>query len=60
MIGEDGYRPMNALNRLYWRGERFRVGKLVDQPGITSPGETPEELAENLRDTCRGMFPRDA
>ena len=48
---------MNAtLNMVYWRGEHFWLGKLVDHPDIMSQGETLEELEENLRDAWREML----
>lgn len=48
---------MNAtLNRMYWRGDHFWLGKLVDHPEIMSQGETLEELEENLRDAWREML----
>lgn len=45
-----------TLNRVYWRGEQFWLGKLVDHPEIMSQGETLEELEENLRDAWREML----
>lgn len=44
------------LNMVYWRGEHFWLGKLVDHPEIMSQGETLEELEENLRDAYREML----
>jgi predicted RNase H-like HicB family nuclease len=41
---------------VYWRGEQFWLGKLVDHPDIMSQGETLEELEENLRDAWREML----
>lgn len=50
-------RTLNAtLNMVYWRGEHFWLGKLVDHPEIMSQGETLEELEENLRDAWREML----
>jgi predicted RNase H-like HicB family nuclease len=45
-----------TLNMVYWRGEQFWLGKLVDHPDIMSQGETLEELEENLRDAWREML----
>lgn len=45
-----------TLNMVYWRGEQFWLGKLVDHPEIMSQGETLEELGENLRDAWREML----
>jgi len=38
------------LRMVYWQGERFWLGKLVDHPEIMSQGESVEELEVNLRD----------
>jgi len=35
---------------VYWKGEKFWVGKLVDHPEIMTQGETFEELEENIAD----------
>lgn len=45
-----------TLNMVYWRGEQFWLGRLVDHPEIMSQGETLEELEENLRDAWREML----
>jgi len=45
-----------TLNMVYWRGEQFWLGKLVDHPEIMSQGETLEELEENPRDAWREML----
>jgi predicted RNase H-like HicB family nuclease len=42
---------MNAkLNMIYWRSDRFWLGKLLEHPDIMTQGETLEELEENLKD----------
>ncbi|WP_126444351.1 type II toxin-antitoxin system HicB family antitoxin [Sulfuricystis multivorans] len=38
------------LNMIYWKNDRFWVGKLVDHPEIMTQGETLEELEENIKD----------
>jgi predicted RNase H-like HicB family nuclease len=38
------------LKMIYWKGERFWVGKLLDHPEIMTQGETLEELEENMKD----------
>ncbi len=35
---------------IYWKGEKFWVGKLLEHPEIMTQGETLDELEENLRD----------
>ena len=39
-----------TMNMVYWKGEKFWVGKLLDHPEIMSQGETIEELETNLRE----------
>lgn len=51
---------MNAhLKIVYWKGERFWLGRLVDHPQIMSQGESVEELEENLRDAYRELLLED-
>ena len=38
------------LTMVYWKGEHFWLGKLLERPEIMTQGETLEELEENLRD----------
>ena len=38
------------LKMIYWKAERFWVGKLLDRPDIMTQGETLEELEENMKD----------
>lgn len=38
------------LRMIYWEGEKFWVGKLVEHPEIMTQGETLEELEENMKD----------
>lgn len=38
------------LTMVYWKGEHFWVGKLLEYPEIMTQGETVEELEENIRD----------
>ncbi|MFA4909499.1 MAG: type II toxin-antitoxin system HicB family antitoxin [Desulfobacteria bacterium] len=38
------------LKMIYWKGERFWVGKLLEHPEIMTQGETLEELEENMRE----------
>jgi len=40
---------------IYWKGEKYWVGKLIDQPEIMTQGGTLEELEENLVDAYRLM-----
>jgi len=38
---------------VYWKGERFWLGKLLEHPDIMTQGETLEELETNLKDAYR-------
>ena len=44
-----------SLTLVYWKGEKFWLGKLVQHPEIMTQGETLEELEENIRDAYRMM-----
>jgi predicted RNase H-like HicB family nuclease len=43
------------LKMVYWKGEHFWVGKLLEHPEIMTQGETLGELEENLKDAYRAM-----
>lgn len=47
------------FNMIYWKGDQFWVGKLLEHPEIMTQGETLEELEENLRDAYRLMVMED-
>jgi predicted RNase H-like HicB family nuclease len=38
------------LKMIYWKGEKFWVGKLLEHPEIMTQGEPLEELEENMKD----------
>ena len=38
------------LKMVYWKSDRFWVGKLLEHPEIMTQGETLEELEENMKD----------
>jgi predicted RNase H-like HicB family nuclease len=38
------------LTMIYWKSDRFWLGKLLEHPEIMTQGETIEELEENLKD----------
>ena len=38
------------LKMVYWKGDKFWVGKLLEHPEIMTQGETLEELEENMKD----------
>jgi predicted RNase H-like HicB family nuclease len=43
------------MTMIYWKGERFWLGKLKEHPEIMTQGKTLSELEENLRDAYRMM-----
>ena len=44
---------------VYWKGDKFWLGKLLEYPEIMTQGRTVEELEENLRDAFRLMYLED-
>ena len=47
------------LNMIYWKGDKFWLGKLFEHPEIMTQGETLEELEENMRDAYKLMALED-
>ena len=47
------------LTMVYWKGEHFWLGKLLEYPDIMTQGETLEELEENLKDAYRMLVWED-
>ncbi|MSQ71755.1 MAG: type II toxin-antitoxin system HicB family antitoxin [Betaproteobacteria bacterium] len=43
------------LTMIYWKGDRFWLGKVLEHPEIMTQGETIEELEGNLKDAFRLM-----
>ncbi|MCG2811211.1 MAG: type II toxin-antitoxin system HicB family antitoxin [Candidatus Aminicenantes bacterium] len=41
------------LKMVYWKGEKFWVGKLLEHPEIMTQGKTIRELEENMKDAYR-------
>lgn len=35
---------------LYWKSDKFWLGKILEHPEIMTQGETLEELEENIKD----------
>jgi predicted RNase H-like HicB family nuclease len=48
-----------TLKMVYWKGEKFWVGKLPEHPEIMTQGETLEELEENMKDAYMLMALED-
>ena len=38
------------MNMVYWKSEKFWVGKLLEHPEIMTQGKTLDELEANLKD----------
>jgi len=38
------------MTMIYWKEEKFWLGKLLEHPEIMTQGETLEELEENIKD----------
>ena len=49
----------HRLTIVYWKSERFWLGKLLEHPEIMTQGETLEELEENLKDAYREVVLED-
>lgn len=43
------------LTLVYWKGEKFWLGKLLEYPEIMTQGETLEELEKNIKDAFQLM-----
>jgi predicted RNase H-like HicB family nuclease len=49
----------HRLTMVYWKSEKFWLGKLLEHPEIMTQGETLEELEENLKDAYHMMVWED-
>ncbi|WP_420264597.1 type II toxin-antitoxin system HicB family antitoxin [Candidatus Magnetominusculus dajiuhuensis] len=49
----------HRMTMIYWKGDKFWLGKLLDHPDIMTQGETLEELEENIKDAYRLMVLED-
>ena len=43
------------LKMIYWKGEKFWLGKLLEHPEIMTQGESVEELEANIKDAYHAM-----
>ena len=46
----------SKITMIYWKGEKFWLGKILEHPEIMTQGESIEELEENLKDAFRLML----
>jgi predicted RNase H-like HicB family nuclease len=61
-MNDNNYRRkyMNAkMTMIYWKGEKFWLGKLLEHPEIMTQGKTLKELEENIKDAYRLMVMED-
>lgn len=47
------------MNMIYWKSEKFWLGKLLEHPEIMTQGESLEELEENIKDAYLLMVMED-
>lgn len=43
------------LTLIYWKGEKYWLGKLLENPDIMTQGKTVKELIENIKDAYYQM-----
>ncbi len=43
------------MTMVYWKGQKYWVGKLLEHPEIMTQGRTLKELEENMKDAYRLM-----
>ena len=44
---------------IYWKSDRFWMGKLLEYPEVMTQGETLDELEENIKDAYELMVMDD-
>ena len=47
------------LKMVYWKGEKFWVGKILEYPDIMTQGKTLKELEENMKEAYMLMTMED-
>ncbi|MGZ3569946.1 MAG: type II toxin-antitoxin system HicB family antitoxin [Thermodesulfobacteriota bacterium] len=47
------------LRMVYWKSEKFWVGKLLEHPDIMTQGKTLKELEENMKEAYMLMTMED-
>ena len=47
------------MTMIYWKSDKFWLGKLLEHPEIMTQGETLEELEENIKDAYLLMAMED-
>jgi len=57
--GRSGNKMNRRLTLIYWKRDKFWLGKLLEYPEIMTQGETLEELEDNIKDACLLMAMED-
>ncbi len=47
------------MTMIYWKSDKFWLGKLLERPEIMTQGETLKELEENIKDAYLMMAMED-
>jgi len=47
------------MTMIYWKSDKFWLGKLKEHPEVMTQGRTLKELEENLKDAYRMMVMED-
>jgi predicted RNase H-like HicB family nuclease len=50
---------VTKMQMVYWKSDKFWVGKLLEHPEIMTQGKTLEELEENMKDAYMLMALED-
>ena len=49
----------NKMTLIYWKGDKFWLGKLLEHPEIMTQGKTVKELEQNIKEAYNMMFLED-
>ena len=49
----------NNMTMIYWKSEKFWLGKIKEHPEIMTQGKTLKELEENLKEAYQMMIMED-
>ena len=47
------------MTLIYWKGDKFWLGKLLEHPEVMTQGKTLKELEENIKDAYLMMVMED-
>ncbi|QWR78331.1 type II toxin-antitoxin system HicB family antitoxin [Candidatus Magnetomonas plexicatena] len=50
---------IHKMTMIYWKTDKFWLGKILEYPDIMTQGETIAELEENMKDAYRLMVLED-